>query len=539
MIKGVGILEPVPRLYRAIDTRGINGRQVAVDSWLEALLRYGTSDTYHFFVDDDDFDIAERSRREWIITEPSFKRAKIHRKRNLLNALSQSPRLHLHNPNSMADTLRLLGVRVASGSDQWTVSTVHHALSYGHQPTVLSDLLINGLGPNDIIVATSAYAETALRSMLELAGERLGVPTDGMPELIRIPLAVEANRYFRPRDRKDARKQMNLPSEGLILLWVGRLSFKDKLDVSVLLRSFSQLNPTSRNYFLVLAGDDSDNTSSTIDALASAYGIANRTIVITNPSHVALRILYSAVDIFIAPVDNLQESFGIAVIEAMASGLPVVASDWSGYRDTVVHGTTGFLISTIGTGWSREIELLSGFCDWREMQLILAQSIALDEDCLVRCTQTLLENESLRLKMGRNGRQRALQLFDWKGVISQYEAAWELLDERTNQSNLTLSVGLGSNYNKHFAHSLSRRLTKNSYISAVENSVDIATFLYLNPYCVPQVPVGLLVSIQRAASERTQVSELPDRLAKSNNDLSTIFSGVMWLIKYGYLGLVE
>ncbi len=46
----------------------------------------------------------------------------------------------------------------------------------------------------------------------------------------------------------------------------------------------------------------------------------------------ALRLAaLSAAQMFLFPIDNLQESFGIAPVEAMAAGLPVVASDWDGF----------------------------------------------------------------------------------------------------------------------------------------------------------------------------------------------------------------
>ena len=38
--------------------------------------------------------------------------------------------------------------------------------------------------------------------------------------------------------------------------------------------------------------------------------------------------------------------FGLVIVEAMASGLPVVATDWNGYRDLVAHGDSGFLVPT-------------------------------------------------------------------------------------------------------------------------------------------------------------------------------------------------
>lgn len=56
--------------------------------------------------------------------------------------------------------------------------------------------------------------------------------------------------------------------------------------------------------------------------------------------------IWAAADIFCSLSDNVQESFGLAIVEAMAAGLPVVASNWDGYRDTVEHGITGILVDS-------------------------------------------------------------------------------------------------------------------------------------------------------------------------------------------------
>ena len=53
-----------------------------------------------------------------------------------------------------------------------------------------------------------------------------------------------------------------------------------------------------------------------------------------------------AADIFVSLADNIQETFGLSVIEAMASSLPLVVSDWNGYKDLVNHGFNGFRIPT-------------------------------------------------------------------------------------------------------------------------------------------------------------------------------------------------
>ncbi|HRE90473.1 MAG TPA: glycosyltransferase, partial [Myxococcota bacterium] len=54
----------------------------------------------------------------------------------------------------------------------------------------------------------------------------------------------------------------------------------------------------------------------------------------------------AAADVFVSLADNVQETFGLSVIEAMAAGLPVVVSDWDGYKDTVRDGEDGFRVTT-------------------------------------------------------------------------------------------------------------------------------------------------------------------------------------------------
>ena len=52
-------------------------------------------------------------------------------------------------------------------------------------------------------------------------------------------------------------------------------------------------------------------------------------------------------DVFCSLSDNIPETFGLTTIEAMAAGLPVVVTDWDGYKDTVRDGIDGFAVPTM------------------------------------------------------------------------------------------------------------------------------------------------------------------------------------------------
>ena len=71
-----------------------------------------------------------------------------------------------------------------------------------------------------------------------------------------------------------------------------------------------------------------------------------RVILVDGRDWRARRNCWAAADLFISLSDGIQETFGLTPIEAMAAGLPVVVSDWNGYKDTIRDGVDGFRIPT-------------------------------------------------------------------------------------------------------------------------------------------------------------------------------------------------
>src|SRR5439155_13083402 len=59
-----------------------------------------------------------------------------------------------------------------------------------------------------------------------------------------------------------------------------------------------------------------------------------------------LRRLMAGSDLLVHLTNCRLENYGLVVAEAMAAGLPVLAADWGGLRDLVIHGETGFLART-------------------------------------------------------------------------------------------------------------------------------------------------------------------------------------------------
>ena len=116
----------------------------------------------------------------------------------------------------------------------------------------------------------------------------------------------------------------------------------------------------------------------------------------------------SAADVALSLVDNTQETFGLAIAEAMAAGLPVIASNWNGYRDLVRHGVDGYLVPS---RWASTAPAVSARLGWQQFSGIesfpavagaLAQLVQLDAVAAEKALFSLLGSPSLLQRMGKS-----------------------------------------------------------------------------------------------------------------------------------------
>ena len=95
-----------------------------------------------------------------------------------------------------------------------------------------------------------------------------------------------------------------------------------------------------RDVCVVLAGgaDESETLPDILVNLAANIGL--ELLAVRHPDERTKKILLARSDAVISLADNPQETFGLTLLEAAAAGKPVIASDYDGYRDLVVHGET-------------------------------------------------------------------------------------------------------------------------------------------------------------------------------------------------------
>jgi D-inositol-3-phosphate glycosyltransferase len=226
----------------------------------------------------------------------------------------------------------------------------------------------------DRIVAATEHERRLLRQIYRVPPTRVEV----------IPLGVDLER-FQPRDRATARRALGVGTDERILLAIGRIQPLKGLDI--LIRALADMTDRTGVRLLVIGGDDRAQPEiARLRATADEVGVADAVAFVGPVPHGDLPVYYNAADLVVVP--SFYESFGLVAVEAMASGVPVVASRVGGLASTVADGRTGYLIP------------------WRCPEPF-AEKIEL-----------LLRNEPLRLALGAAGVER-MQAYSWRSVAER------------------------------------------------------------------------------------------------------------------------
>lgn len=281
-----------------------------------------------------------------------------------------------------------------------------------------------GLCEADLLLCSSTAGMRTIEVYIQEVGRLLPTSTTYRPRRVLVPLGVTIP-PFEPSHRIGLRQRLNVGAEENIALFFGRLSQMSKSDLGPLLVAWSRLAHRELRSHLVIAGDDTQvSEAPRLTALAHELDCMKSVTIWPNPSATDKHMLYSGADIFVSPSDNIQETFGLTVAEALSYGLPAVVSDWDGYRDIVRNGETGFLVPTLFPSNIENLELSDCTITMVEEDF-LAQSTTIDVSALSDKIQRLLHDPALRRQMGRAARRSAEENYSWPMIVKRYEELWE------------------------------------------------------------------------------------------------------------------
>ncbi len=171
----------------------------------------------------------------------------------------------------------------------------------------------------DRVIIASKHEGKMLKELYNVDENRLEI----------IPPGVDLDR-FSPRNHLEAKRELNLPIDRLILLAGGRFERLKGLDV--LLQALAKISVPKEKWQLYLFGGNSHPDSlgerQRLLDLSHKLGIEENIVFMGSISHDVLPSYYQASDLVIVP--SLYESFGMVALEAMASARPLIASDVGG-----------------------------------------------------------------------------------------------------------------------------------------------------------------------------------------------------------------
>ncbi len=212
--------------------------------------------------------------------------------------------------------------------------------------------------------------------------------TFGRPGFV-APLGLNIDDYRPLPPRGTFRARFPETRDKSILLFLGRINFKKGLDV--LAKAFGEVAKERDDVHLVIAGPDNDALKPKVEAWLQAEGVLDKTtftgMLVGETKLAAL----NDADLFVLP--SFSENFGIAVIEAMACGLPVLISD--------------------------KVNI------WREIENAGAGEVEpVDPDRFARRILAMLEDRAVLKVQGERGMETVVRLFDWPSIGERLEEAY-------------------------------------------------------------------------------------------------------------------
>ena len=300
-----------------------------------------------------------------------------------------------------------VGARLSS---KWNIPllTMFHTMAYfkdkvlsplgKSEPPLRSQVETQLVEHSDHIVVSSHREKVEMVWNYNASSEKISV----------IPCGVDPD-LFTPRDALKSKVQLNLPPRRFIL-FVGRIDPVKGIDT--LLKAMALVKnklANGKGVKLLIIGGDIDNSDYSKDSemqrlkqLTDRLDLKNTVTFLGAQRQDQLLYFYSASELCVLP--SRYESFGMVALEAMACGTPVIASKVGGLTSFIQDETTGFLVP-------------------EEDEKYLAEKIL-----------TLLNDQSLKNRLGIKARSRARE-FSWQNIARQMISLYQqLLDERDNNS---------------------------------------------------------------------------------------------------------
>lgn len=526
--------------------KGINGRRVAGDSFLRGFLRHADVDEVVLALHG-----GEAAAQPVRALAQELRPQLALRAVGLLHPQKIAPvsTLFFPSPNFSAEAWR----RAPYGTQAWSMCGITHTTSTAAVMQGFFDLRMAPVQPWDAVICTSRSVLASVTYLMDRADEHirshLRATPPPRPMLPVIPLGVHCD-DFAPDAAAGAllRQRLRAGPQDVVFSTIARLTPHEKFDPLPIYMAMqaAQAQLHDRKLHVVLCGQFRDDFSRKVfengaRALMPDVGFA----VLDGALAAERKAALSGADVFMFLIDNIQETFGIAPLEGMAAGLPLLVSDWDGMKDTVPP-EVGFRVTSRtlpGSYLASEALRYQGGTD-SYLQYCAATSALteIDQPELVDRILTLARDGDLRRRMGQAAQAHVRAHYDWSVIVPQMQALWaEQEAMRVAAKPLRYrsdSLPIAPSPTHYFAAYPTEQVTlKDQLFVAVDGGPDLQALLRIRNYTAtkrmfaPPAQIGSVLAVVQA---------------KGGCDLATIETAcgltslqaarvVIWLLKYNLL----
>ncbi|MBE9164070.1 MULTISPECIES: glycosyltransferase family 4 protein [Microcoleaceae] len=540
------------------DTTGkrLLGRHAAGEGFLKSLVQHGTADSLYCCADSQTTFEEFCARIEpWLETPRKVRWIPTQRS----DLLSQPGTIYRPDP-ALAD---LAWARRFVDQRAYSICGVTHTIGTKYVMEAIGDSIAAPTQPWDALICTSGAVKTAVEGVLTQWSEYLAQRNGGQPEILIklpiIPLGVDCSAFPQGveavNSRRQQRQELGISPGDIVVLFVGRLTFSAKAHpVPMYIALERAAQQTKAKIHLIQAGWIEDLREEPDFKNSAQIFCPSVNAIFLDGRKPEIRInIWSAADIFISLSDNIQETFGLTPIEAMANGLPAIVSDWNGYKESVRHEIDGFRIPTLIPPPEACLDLalnyLDGSLNWPTYMGHTSLATAVDIDACTRALCLLIDSAELRKRMGENARQRAREIYDWKVVIAAYEQLWrELAEIRVSApESAPLKPGkppypLSDDPFRVLGHYATRTLTNDMMLSlgaiaTPELLKELQTIWFSSFGQDRRISVKIQMEMLKAIEQKGTVSagEILRLYAKNEQELAHLYRTLLYLVKFGVL----
>ncbi|MEM2093589.1 MAG: glycosyltransferase family 4 protein [Candidatus Bathyarchaeia archaeon] len=229
---------------------------------------------------------------------------------------------------------------------------------------------------SDMIIAVSEFTKKEiLKNYDDVPSGKIRVIHNG----------VDVERFSPAKDKSAFKRKFGFRNEDLLILYVGRLYSRKGLPT--LIEAIPKVAGKFNDVKFIISGKGLKDEENKLRCYAKKLGVEEKLIFLGYFPDEALPDLYRAADMFVFP--SIYENLPFAMLEAMASGLPVITTTVGGIPEVIQDGKNGFMIDPYN-------------------------SVALAERILY-----LIENPKVAYEMGFSGRETVERKFSWEGITRQ------------------------------------------------------------------------------------------------------------------------